>query len=232
MRRNTFPSTTKESPMTTMTSKCAGSTASTLQKLAVLAAALVLAGCTVTPQLATQEEVRGRVTADTALMYVNQAPINGPVTMEEAVARSLKYNLDYRLKKMESALSLGLADYASYDMLPNLLATAGYRTRSNDSGGTSIGILDGVQSLRPSTSEERRHTLAGAGFPITAPGNNPTSTWLPRSGGARWCKTWCRTFVQPTGARWAPSVCRRKLKISLSVQTWRLPDRAKLKPSA
>jgi outer membrane protein TolC len=164
MRRNTFPSTTKESPMTTMTSKCAGSTASTLQKLAVLAAALVLAGCTVTPQLATQEEVRGRVTADTALMYVNQAPINGPVTMEEAVARSLKYNLDYRLKKMESALSLGLADYASYDMLPNLLATAGYRTRSNDSGGTSIGILDGVQSLRPSTSEERRHTLAGAEF--------------------------------------------------------------------
>jgi outer membrane protein TolC len=164
MRHNNFPSTKKESPMTTMTKKSVGSATSTLPKLAVLAAALVLAGCTVTPKLATQEEVRDRVTADTALMYVNQAPISGPVTMEEAVARSLKYNLDYRLKKMESALSLGLADYASYDMLPNLLATAGYRARSNDSGGTSIGILDGVQSLRPSTSEERRHTLAGAEF--------------------------------------------------------------------
>jgi outer membrane protein TolC len=161
---NNFPSTKKESPMTTMTKKSDGSATSALPKLAVLVAALVLAGCTVTPKLATQEEVRDRVTADTALMYVNQVPISGPVTMEEAVARSLKYNLDYRLKKMESALSLGLADYASYDMLPNLLATAGYRARSNDSGGTSIGILDGVQSLRPSTSEERRHTLAGAEF--------------------------------------------------------------------
>lgn len=135
-----------------------------LPKLAAVAAALFLAGCTVTPKQPTQDEVRNRVKEDTSLMYVNQAPIAGPVTMEEAVARSLKYNLDYRLKKMESALSLGLTDYASYDMLPNLLANAGYRTRSNQSGGTSIGILDGVQSLRPSTSEERSHTLAGAEF--------------------------------------------------------------------
>lgn len=164
MRRSTFPSTSKESSMTKITKKCACSATSTLPKFAVLAAALVLAGCTVTPKLATQEEVRDRVKADTALIYVNQAPINGPVTMEEAVARSLKYNLDYRLKKMESALSLGLADYASYDMLPNLLATAGYRTRSNFSGGTSIGILDGIESLRPSTSEEKSHNLAGAEF--------------------------------------------------------------------
>jgi outer membrane protein TolC len=164
MRHKNFPSTITELPVTAMTRKFALSATSTLPKLAVLAAALVLAGCTVTPKLATQEEVRGRVTADKALMYDNQTPINGPVTLEEAVARSLKYNLDYRLKKMESALSLGLADYASYDMLPNLLATAGYRTRSNQSGGTSVGIEDGIQSLRPSTSEERSHRLAGAEF--------------------------------------------------------------------
>ena len=135
-----------------------------LPKLAILAAALVLAGCTITPKLATQEEVRERVKSDTERMYVNQEPISAPVSLEEAIARTLKYNLDYRLKKMESALALGLTDYASYDTLPKLLATAGYRTRSNQSGGTSIGILDGVQSLRPSTSEERSHSLAGAEF--------------------------------------------------------------------
>lgn len=136
----------------------------TVPKLAILAAALMLAGCTITPKLATQEEVRERVKSDTDRMYVNQAPISAPVSLEEAIARTLKYNLDYRLKKMESALALGLTDYASYDTLPKLLASAGYRTRSNQSGGTSIGILDGVQSLRPSTSEERSHTLAGAEF--------------------------------------------------------------------
>ena len=137
---------------------------SALPTVAVLAAALFLAGCTVSPKLATQEEVRERVKTDTERMHVNQAPISGPVSLEEAIARTLKYNLDYRLKKMESALALGLTDYASYETLPKLLANAGYRTRSNQSGGTSIGILDGVQSLRPSTSEERSHSLAGAEF--------------------------------------------------------------------
>jgi outer membrane protein TolC len=136
-----------------------------LPKLATtMAILLALTGCTVAPKLATQDEVRDRVKTDTHLMYVNQVPINAPVSLEEAIARSLKYNLDYRLKRMESALSLGLADYANYDMLPNLLATAGYRTRSNYSGGTSIGIDDGIESLRPSTSEERSHTLASAEF--------------------------------------------------------------------
>ena len=134
-------------------------------KLMVLGTVLLGVGCsTVTPQLATREEVTVRVKNDTEKMYVDQVPITGPISLEEAIARTLKYNLDYRLKKMESALALGLADYGNYEMLPKLLASAGYRTRSNDSGGTSIGILDGIQSLRPSTSEERSHALAGAEF--------------------------------------------------------------------
>ena len=135
-----------------------------VKTLAALVAATVLAGCAVTPQPATQEEVKARVRSDTARMYLAQAPITGPVTLEEAVARALKYNLDYRLKKMESALALDLTDYASHDMLPKLLATAGYRSRSNDSGGTSVGIEDRIVSLRPSTSEERNHSLASAEF--------------------------------------------------------------------
>ena len=138
--------------------------ATALPALALLTVALVLAGCTVTPKLATQDEVRNRVKSDADRMYMNQTPITGPVGLDEAIARTLKYNLDYRLKKLESALALGLTDYASYDMLPKLLATAGYRTRNNDSGGTSIGIVDGIQSLRPSTSEDRSHSQAGAEF--------------------------------------------------------------------
>ena len=151
--------------MTTHFKKSVQLSAPQFPRLLALTAAMLVAGCsTVTPQLATQEEVTERVKADTQGMYTGQTPIAGPVTLEEAIARTLKYNLDYRLKKMESALALGLADYGNYDMLPKLLASAGYRTRSNDSGGTSIGILDGIQSLRPSTSEERSHALAGAEF--------------------------------------------------------------------
>ena len=65
----------------------------------VLAVAAVMAGCSMAPKAVTQEEVRERVKNDTARMYTDQAPITGPISMEEAVARALKYNLDYRLKK-------------------------------------------------------------------------------------------------------------------------------------
>ena len=128
-------------------------------KLILVLVAATLAGCTVIPQKATQEEVANRVKEDVSKMYVNQEPITAPITLEIAVARTLKYNLDYRLKQMESALALGIADYSKYDMWPKLLANAGYNARSNYSGGTSVGIEDGLESLRPSTSQERDSIL-------------------------------------------------------------------------
>ena len=136
-----------------------------MKTVGALAVMFAVTACgTVTPKPATQDEVRNRVYEDTSRMYLSQAPIAGPLTLEEAVARALKYNLDYRLKKMESALAMGLTEYSSYDMLPKVLTSAGYRTRNNDSGGSSVGIVDRVESLRPSTSEERNHSQAGLEF--------------------------------------------------------------------
>ncbi|TNY28000.1 hypothetical protein BV497_00620 [Fulvimonas soli] len=130
-----------------------------------LAAALsvLLAACgTVKPKPLTHDEIAGRVERDRQAMYKDQEPLSGPLTLSDAMARALKYNLDYRLKLMETALSRGLLDVSELDMLPKLMADAGYRWRNNDSGGTSIGIEDRVVSLRPSTSEERVHYLADA----------------------------------------------------------------------
>ena len=135
-------------------------------RLSLLALSLVMAGCAVKPQLATQDEVRGRVNSDTAQMYVGQAPIASAITLEEAIARALKYNLDYRLKKMESAVALGIADYTSYDMLPSMLASAGYRTRSNlIASDSNFNLQTGTENLlNPSSTDERQRTLAGAEF--------------------------------------------------------------------
>jgi outer membrane protein TolC len=49
-------------------------------------------------------------------------------------------------------------------MLPRLVASAGYTSRSNDAGGTSVGIEDGQISLRPSTSQEKQRDLANLGL--------------------------------------------------------------------
>jgi outer membrane protein TolC len=124
---------------------------------AALAAALCLAGCSMNPVKVTPEEVAQRVRSDQEQMYRDQVPVSGRISYSDALARALKYNLDYRLKMMETTLARGLLEVSAMDMLPKLVTEAGYNDRSNDSGGTSVGIEDRVISLRPSTSETRSH---------------------------------------------------------------------------
>jgi len=130
-----------------------------------IASALLLSACSsLDPKPATDEENRQRIIADQTRMYSGQEPVSAPITFYEAAARALKYNLDYRLKLMESALASDLRDVSSHEMLPRLVASAGYAGRNNDSGGTSIGIEDRQVSLRASTSEERYRELYGLGM--------------------------------------------------------------------
>jgi outer membrane protein TolC len=126
---------------------------------------LLLAACgSLTPVPYSQEEIRQRVSEDRLNMYADQEPVSGPISFHEATARALKYNLDYRMKLMENALSRSLSDVAGYEMLPRLVAGAGYAWRNNDSGGQSIGIEDRIETLRPSTSQERERWLANLTF--------------------------------------------------------------------
>jgi outer membrane protein TolC len=130
--------------------------------LSVLSVSL-LAGCaSIAPEPFSSEEIKARVARDQLEMYKDQAPILQPITFHDAVARALTYNLDYRLKLMESALAQGISDTSAFELLPRLTASAGYNMRNNDSGGTSVSITTGEETLSPSTSQERRHNLRGA----------------------------------------------------------------------
>ena len=133
--------------------------------LALCSVSVLLAGCgTITPQPYSAAEIQERVVHDRQVIYADQEAVTAPITFHEATARALKYNLDYRLKLMEGALAKSLNEVASYEMLPRLVAGAGYASRDKDSGGRSIGIEDGVETLRPSTSQERNRSLANLTF--------------------------------------------------------------------
>jgi outer membrane protein TolC len=126
-----------------------------------IVSALTLAGCAnFAPKPYSHDQVSERIVQDRASMYADQEPVTAPIGFHQAVARALKYNLDYRLKLMESALAKNLVDVTQQEMLPKLIAGAGYSSRNNDSGGTSIGIQSGQETLSPSTSEQRYHRLA------------------------------------------------------------------------
>ena len=135
-------------------------------RITVACMPLVLAACgSVSPKPFSQAEIGERVSQDVASMYKDQEVIAAPIDFHEAAARALKYNLEYKLKLMETALSRSLHDVSTYEMLPRLVAGAGYSSRNNDSGGTSVLIEPPRSvSLNPSTSQERSHTMSNLSF--------------------------------------------------------------------
>lgn len=133
--------------------------------LALTLIAMIGAGCSVSPKALTPEEIANRVAADRVLMYQDQEPISGPLAFQDVVSRVMKYNLDFRLRMMEATLAQSRLDVGNWDMWPKLMANAGWQTRNNDSGGTSVNIEDPTAiTLTPSTSQERTRTVGGLEF--------------------------------------------------------------------
>jgi outer membrane protein TolC len=102
--------------------------------------------------------------ADTALIRKDVEPLSGPLSLEEAMARALKYNLERRAKMMEETLALGQFDVSKYDMLPRLLASAGYSWRDNDKISLSRSAADGTLSPSQFISTDREHLTRGLDF--------------------------------------------------------------------
>jgi len=74
-------------------------------------------------------------------------PLSGPLSLDDAIARAIKYNLERRVKMMEEAVALGQWDASQYDMLPKLVASAGYRDRNNDLITRSTDAYTGAPAL-------------------------------------------------------------------------------------
>jgi outer membrane protein TolC len=124
------------------------------------ASLLVLAGCAVKPHPLTDAERSAQAVADTQAMFAGQEPLDHPLTLQEAYARALKYNLDRRVKLMEEAVAYDGLDVANFDMLPKLTADAGYLSRSNTLAESSEAVATGQQSLVTSTSEDKNRVVA------------------------------------------------------------------------
>jgi outer membrane protein TolC len=132
--------------------------------VAVAAACLCLAGCAVVPHPITMQERAARLAGDKAAMFRGQEPVTAPLTLADAMARAIKYNLDNRLKLLEEAVSRRQLDLANYDLLPKLTVAAGYAGRDSYAAQSSRDIVTGRQSLVPSTSQDKNRRTADLGF--------------------------------------------------------------------
>jgi outer membrane protein TolC len=136
--------------------------------IALSVAALWLSGCAIKPTPFTDAERAQSARTDRTAMFADQPPLNGPVTLEEAMARAIRYNLDHRLKMMEEALAQKQLDVANFDMLPRLTAAAGYTHRDHPLASESISLQTRQVSLEPSYSTDQNDRTADLTFSSSA----------------------------------------------------------------
>lgn len=133
-------------------------------RMSILGSLMLLTACSVTPKTLTLNEQMQRVETDSQMLFADQEAVTKPITLYEATARALKYNLDQRLKLMETALATRNLTAANLDMLPSLTAQAGYDARDNYAGSSSRSLLTGQQSLESSTSTDKHLHDASIGI--------------------------------------------------------------------
>ncbi|MFX4229845.1 MAG: TolC family protein [Porticoccaceae bacterium] len=92
--------------------------------------AAFLSACAVTPEPLTSADDTARVAEDLDRLFAKQETISGPLSLEEAIARALKYNLDHRLKLMEEAVAMGQLDVADVNLLPSIVGSSDWTRRS------------------------------------------------------------------------------------------------------
>lgn len=132
---------------------------------AAVSAVALLSACAVTPTPFTAEEFQSQARADRQAMFEGQEALTAPLTLETAMARVLKYNLDRRAKMMEEALSLGQLDLSRYDLLPKLAANAGYTGRSEADATRSRDLYTQTTSTsNPTYSADRDAITADLGM--------------------------------------------------------------------
>lgn len=117
----------------------------------------VLSGCAVVPQPYSQDEFMAQAKGERGRLYDDQEPVKGRLTLHEAMARAIRYNLDHKVKQIEKALASGNLELARYELLPQMVSSLGYTARSNDSDSASLS--SGLEST-DSVSAEKRNVTA------------------------------------------------------------------------
>jgi outer membrane protein TolC len=91
----------------------------------IAAVATALSACAIHPQHFTDAEAVKAAQTGRAEMTAQQEAVTGPITLDEAMARAIHYNLDHRVKIMEEALAQKQLDLSNFDLLPKLTTAAG-----------------------------------------------------------------------------------------------------------
>lgn len=140
----------------------------TISIVAVAVLSSLSTGCAILqtpgPQALTKEEISGRIKQDAVAVQLGVQPVGAVLTLDEAIARAVKFNLDRRARLMEEALAAQQFEAGKYDILPKLVASAGYATRDSDRLSIAADLNGRPTGSSPTLSQERSRSFGGLDF--------------------------------------------------------------------
>lgn len=121
----------------------------------LLGCALLVTGCAIKPKAITALEAQETAASLQSRVQTPQEPLPETLSLDEAIARVLKYNLEHRLKMFEVSLKQRQYDLSLYDLLPELSARGEATHRSNWDASVSRNLRTGTKSTDYTTSDDR-----------------------------------------------------------------------------
>ena len=103
----------------------------TVKSVLSISLGFIAASCSVMPKPIGNDEVQARVASDNRKIYANQEPVASKLTLNDAIARAVKYNLDYKTRLIEQAASMMGYRAAFSEIFPNYNVNA-HRVKRNN----------------------------------------------------------------------------------------------------
>lgn len=119
------------------------------KKYFIIPLTCILAGCSSLTSDLTLSEQLELIEKDMQSLYAPMV-VEEPISFHEAIARTVKYNLDNRVKQLETLVSQRKVTVDALGALPQLSASGDYYARSNKRASSSRSIETGQTSLEPS----------------------------------------------------------------------------------
>lgn len=127
--------------------------------------ALILGGCANDYARLDSPEHQQIIEADHQTIHAQSAEQQSiKLSMDEALARALEYNLDARVSALEVLSRQHQVSLEQLKAFPGITLSTGYQGRSNLGASSSKSVLTGRQSLEPSVSTEQHRRVGDLGI--------------------------------------------------------------------
>ena len=130
----------------------------------IVVASLMVQGCAVKSRPYSLAEYEDRARLSLAHVSGNYAPIHAPIGLYQAMARALKYNLNYRVKSAETSLSMAETRLAHFSLLPNAILKSNYTRRNNHLASSSFNLVTNEPNFSESTSQDLEQSSSDLTF--------------------------------------------------------------------